>query len=103
MLKVHPINKKVLVEKLFEVGKDSIANLGEIIIPKTKTVTRRGAVLEGKYIFKVISSNNPDIKPGVFLLSDTSNIEEYKFTLEENEYSLTFIDELDIICVLTES
>lgn len=101
--KVVPFNKKVLVEKVMDITKNISDDLEGIIIPKFSTISKKREASEAKYIFKVINSHNSSIIPGMYILSDSTNLEEYKFTLGEETYILTFLDELDIIALLEEN
>lgn len=102
-MKIVPMNRKVLVEMVSNTEKKdkSMEEFG-IVIPNLPSINKKKAFSEGKYIFKVLASNNPSIKVGMKLLSDTSNIEEYNFLLDGQQYNLTFIDELDIISLFVE-
>lgn len=102
-MKIVPMNRKVLVEMVSNTEKkDKTMEEFGIVIPNLPSINKKKAITEGKYIFKVLASNNPSIKAGMKLLSDTSNIEEYNFLLDGRQYNLTFIDELDIISLFIE-
>lgn len=100
MYKVIPMNRKVLVEFIGDTSKeDAFKNEFGLIIPKVDS-TRNKVVSDAKYLFKVLGSNNPLIKEGMIILSDTTNKEELTFRISDDLYKLTFIDEYDIVALL---
>jgi co-chaperonin GroES (HSP10) len=100
MYKIKPMNRKVLVEKIASAeANDNFANDYGIVVPKLESISKKRALSEGKYLFRVIASNNPTIKENMIILSDTANMEEYNFTIVNTQYNLLFIDELDILAL----
>lgn len=98
-MKIKPMNRKVLVEKICSAETDNILENSNILLPKISSLNKKKAVTEGKYLFKVIASNNPIIKENMMILSDVLNLEEYNFTVKNTQYNLVFVDELDILAL----
>lgn len=104
-MKIRPMNRMVLVDKIGSAEQDGdkldMEALG-LSIPKSSSMNKKFATTSGKYLFKVLASNNPTIKEGSIALSDAMNMQELNFLLNGKQYNLVFIDEIDILALFDE-